>query len=107
MRGGRLVTSGFMGISELVKEHRAEILRIAKMNGATRVRVFGSVARGAAGPESDLDLPIDLAPGSDLLDLTAIKQDLEDLLGRPVQVVTEAAVSSYMRDAVLRDETRL
>jgi predicted nucleotidyltransferase len=92
-----------MGIGALVKEHRAEILRIAAANGATRVRVFGSVARGTAGPESDLDRLIDLAPGSDLLDLIAIKQDLEDLLGRPVHVVTEAAVSPYMRDAVMRD----
>jgi predicted nucleotidyltransferase len=96
-----------MGIVELVKEHRAEILRIAQVNGATRIRVFGSVARGTAGPESDLDLLIDLAPGSDLLDLIAVKQDLEDLLGRPVHVVTEAAVSPSMRDAVLRDATPL
>jgi predicted nucleotidyltransferase len=96
-----------MGISELVNEHRAEILRIAEANGATRVRVFGSVARGTTGPESDLDLLIEFAPGSDLFDLIAIKQDLEDLLGHPVHVVTEAAVSPYMRDAVLRDATPL
>ena len=96
-----------MGIGELVKEHRAEILRIAAANGATRVCIFGSVARGTVGPESDLDLLIDLAPGSDLFDLIAIKQDIEDLLDRPVHVVTEPAVSPYMRDAVLRDATPL
>jgi predicted nucleotidyltransferase len=95
----------FMGIGQLVHEHRTEILRIVEMNGATQVRVFGSVARGTADPESDLDLLIDLAPGSDLFDLIAIKQDLEDLLGRPVNVVTEAAVSPYRRDTVLRDAT--
>lgn len=96
-----------MGIEELVHDKRTEIFRIAKANGATRVRIFGSFARGTARPDSDLDLLIDLEPGRHLLDLVAIKQDLEDLLGRPVHVVTEAAISPYMRDEILRDATPL
>ena len=91
----------------LLHDQRAEILRIAKSHGATRVRVFGSVARGTATPDSDLDLLIDLEPGRHLLHLVAIKQDLEDLLGREVHVVTESAVRPSIRDAVLRDAVPL
>ena len=96
-----------MRLDDLEQAKRSEIQRIAAEHGATRVRVFGSVARGTPLPESDLDLLIDLEPGRHLLDLVAIKQDLEDLLGRPVHVVTEAAISPYMRDAILRDATPL
>ena len=96
-----------MDIDALVNDKRAEIVRIAKVNGATRVRIFGSFARGTARMDSDLDLLIDLEPGRHLLDLVAIKQDLEDLLNRPVHVVTEAAISPYIRAKVLRDATPL
>ena len=95
VRGGH--GSEGVSIEALVNEKRAEILRIAAANGATRVRVFGSVARDTARPDSDLDLLIDLEPGRHLLDLVAIKQALEDLLGRNVHVVTEAAISPYIR----------
>ena len=78
-----------MSTDVAVLDKRDEILRIAKANGAARVRVFGSFARGTARPDSDLDLLINLEPGRDLLDLVAIKQDLEELLGRQVHVVTE------------------
>jgi predicted nucleotidyltransferase len=91
----------------LARDIRAEMLRIAKANGAIRVRIFGSFARGTARPDSDLDLLIDLEPGRSLLDLVAIKQDLEDLLGREVHVVTEAAVSPKIRDEILHDATPL
>ena len=86
---------------------RAEIVRIAKLNGATRVWVFGSFARDTASPDSDFDLLIDLEPGRHLLDLIAIKQDLEDLLHRQVHVVTESSLSPYIRAKVLRDATPL
>lgn len=86
---------------------RVEILRFARAHGATRVRVFGSVARGEETAGSDLDLLVDLAPGRSLLDLVAIKQDLADLLGREVDVVTEAGLSPYLRDGVLREAVAL
>ena len=96
-----------MDLIGLGYDKRTDILRIAKTHGATRVRVFGSFARGTARPDSDLDLLIDLESGRHLLDLVAIKQDLEDLLGREVHVVTEAAISPYFRDQVLRSATQL
>ncbi|UCG42496.1 MAG: nucleotidyltransferase family protein [candidate division WOR-3 bacterium] len=90
-------------MSTLLQKHRGQILRIARSHGARRVRVFGSVARGEDRDGSDLDIVVDLEPGRDLLDIVAIKQDLEKLLGRHVDVVTEQALSSYVRDEVLRE----
>jgi|SRR4051812_37216049 len=94
-------------LQSLIRSKRRDILRITAANGATHVRVFGSVARGTTTPESDLDLLIDLEAGRDLLDLVAIKQDLEDLLGYHVHLVTEAALSPYIRNEVLRAATPL
>lgn len=96
-----------MQARELLGDKRAEALNLARRHGARRVRVFGSAARGSAAPDSDLDLLVDLAPDRGLLDLVAIKQDLEDLLGRHVDVVTEASLSPYLRAAVLRDAVAL
>jgi predicted nucleotidyltransferase len=81
----------------------ADILRVAHAHGAIRVRVFGSRARGDARRDSDLDLLIGLEPGRSLLDVVAIKQDLEDLLGFAVDVVTERGLSPYLRDRVLAE----
>jgi len=91
-----------MTIRKPLNDQRAEILRVARMHGAQHVRVFGSRARGHARPDSDLDLLIDLEPGRDLLDLVAIKQDLEDLLGLHVDVVSSAGLSPYLRESLIR-----
>jgi predicted nucleotidyltransferase len=96
-----------MAINKDLKDKRAEILRIAGNYGAHNVRVFGSLARGQAGPDSDVDLLVKLDPGRSLLDLIAIKQDLEDLLGCQVDVVTEAAISPYIGEHVLREAVSL
>jgi len=84
-------------------EKRAAILSLADHYGARNVRVFGSAARGDAGPESDLDLLVDLEPGRTLLDHVALWQDLEELLGRPVDVVVEGGISPYLRDRILAE----
>ncbi len=96
-----------MANPESLNERRAGILRVARAHGARAVRVFGSRARGEAHPGSNLDLLVELEPGRSLLDLVAIKQDLEDLLGREVDVVTEAGVSPYVRARILRDAVPL
>jgi predicted nucleotidyltransferase len=92
-----------MGSSEVLKEKREEILRIAARYGAQKVRLFGSFARGQATESSDVDILVEMEPGRSLLDLVAIKQDLEDLLGRQVHVVTAPALSPYLRDEVLNE----
>ena len=96
-----------MGIGEILRDRREEVLRIATSHGARNVQVFGSLARGEARPDSDIDLLVKLDPGRSLLDLVAIKQDLEDLLGCQVDVVTEAALSPYIREEVLKEAVSL
>jgi predicted nucleotidyltransferase len=96
-----------MGVDERLKEHRSEILRLATSRGARSVRVFGSVARGEAGPESDIDLLVELEPGRSLLDLSNLLLDLQDLLGCKVDVVTEKGLHSLIRDRVLREAVPL
>jgi predicted nucleotidyltransferase len=97
----------FMNLSQLVKQKRRQVLEIAQRHGAREVRIFGSVARGEAAAGSDLDLLVEMEPGRSLLDLVAVKQDLEELLGCKVDVVTEASVSPYLRDRVLSEAIRL
>lgn len=98
---------GSMGIEDILKERREDILRIAALYGARNVRIFGSAARGEARPDSDLDLLVEMAPGRTLLDVIAIEQDLEDVLGRKVDVLTEGAISPYLRETVLREAVAL
>ncbi len=83
--------------------HQAIILQIAANHGADNIRIFGSAARDELTAESDLDILVNLKPGYSLLDLVALKQDLEDALGIEVDVVTEAALSPYIRDQVLEE----
>lgn len=87
--------------------NRAEILGIAAQYGARNVRVFGSVARGDAGPDSDIDLLVDLEPGRTLLDHVGLWQDLEELLGRRVDVVVEGGISPHLEKRILAEATPL
>jgi predicted nucleotidyltransferase len=96
-----------MSIDKLLISRREEILRVAKRHGAENVRVFGSRAHGQARPESDVDLLVTVGEDTSLLGIVAIKQDLEDLLGSTVHVVTEDAISPYLRDRVLREAVPL
>jgi predicted nucleotidyltransferase len=81
----------------------SEILRIARDNGVRDVRIFGSRARGDARSTSDLDLLVRMDSGRSLLDLIGFKQGVEDLLGVRVDVVTDAALSPYLRDRILAE----
>ncbi|HEX9374585.1 MAG TPA: nucleotidyltransferase family protein [Roseiflexaceae bacterium] len=96
-----------MDVASLVRMRRSDILRIAERHGAHNVRVFGSVARGEAGPESDVDLLVDLEPGRSLLDLGGLLMDLYDLLQVPVDVGTEAMLKERIRERVLREAVPL
>jgi predicted nucleotidyltransferase len=82
---------------------RQAILEIARRHGARGVRLFGSVLHGTQRPDSDLDLLVELEPGRDLIDLVELKRELEAKLNRRVDVLTENALSPYIRDDVLRE----
>jgi len=90
-----------MTVQDAVREHREEVLRIAAQHGATNVRVFGSVARGTAGPESDLDLLIDVGSKTSSWFPCGLIADLEDLLGCHADVATERTLRRRIRDRVL------
>ncbi len=92
-----------MELQELLKTKRDEILRLASRRGARNIRVFGSVARGEARPESDIDFLVELEPGRSLFDLGGLLVDLQQLLGRPVDVVTEAGLRRRIRERVLAE----
>jgi hypothetical protein len=92
---------------DAVRQRRDEILSLAARHGAGNVRVFGSTARGTADRDSDVDFLVDLEPGRSLLDLGELLMDLLDLLGRPVDVVTERSLRPAMRDRALRDAVPL
>jgi predicted nucleotidyltransferase len=92
-----------MGIDELLKDHREDILRIATQHGAHNVRVFGSVARGEARPDSDVDLLVEMEAGRSLLDLGGLLMDLQALLGRKVDVVTDKGLLDRIRVRVLQE----
>jgi len=92
-----------MRAEDLIAAKRDEILRVAARHGAHNVRVFGSAARGESTHESDIDLLVDLEPGRSLLDHSALLQDLQDLLGRRVDVLTERSLYWLLRRRILRE----
>jgi predicted nucleotidyltransferase len=96
-----------MAIDEQLHKKRAEILRLCATYGALRPRVFGSVARGQADAGSDVDFLVEMEPGRSLFDLGGLQYELERLLGRPVDVVTERGLKARIRERVLREAVPL
>ncbi|MEA5567070.1 nucleotidyltransferase family protein [Anabaena sp. UHCC 0399] len=96
-----------MGIEELLLPFKEEILRIAAKYGAYNLRVFGSVARGEARPDSDIDFLVDLEPGRNLLDRIGLIQDLEELLNRKIDVAKPSNLHELIKDKVLNEAVPL
>lgn len=94
-------------MGERVHEKREQILQIAARHGAYNVRVFGSTARGKTDPESDIDLLVDVRPTHSRWFPAGLILDLEELLGREVDVVTEDALHWYIRDRILEEAVPL
>jgi len=92
---------------ELLESKRDEILRIARAHGARNVRVFGSAARGDADETSDVDFLVEFEPGTSLLQHGAMIAELEELLGRKVDVAPEKTLREGVRDRVLREAVPL
>jgi uncharacterized protein len=83
-----------------LKQRREEILAIASRHGARNIRVFGSVARGDATKDSDVDIVVALDPGRSLFDLGGLVMDLQDALGCRVDVVSERGMRDRLRRRV-------
>ncbi len=96
-----------MGLQELLREKREEILKIAAKHGAYNVRIFGSVARGEADEKSDVDVLVEMEPGRSLFDLGGLLMELEQVLGRRVDVVTVPGLKKRMRERVIKEAVPL
>lgn len=93
--------------NDKIREHRNEILHLAQKYGARNVRIFGSVARGEAREDSDLDVLVDLESGRSLFDLGGLLMDLENLLGCRVDVVTAKGLRERIRSRILKESIPL
>jgi predicted nucleotidyltransferase len=92
-----------VNLLDLLRAKRDIILELAARHGARNIRVFGSVARGEAGPDSDVDLLVDLDEDRSLFDQLALRQEIEDLLGRKVDLVTEQSIYWLLRRRILKE----
>nr|WP_232504989.1 nucleotidyltransferase family protein [Rubrivivax gelatinosus] len=91
----------------MIETHREQLLALARRRGVTGVRVFGSMSRGDANDDSDVDLLVSLRPGVSALALGGLLLDAQELLGRRVDVVTEASLHPALRERVLADAVAL
>ena len=96
-----------MDLDKLLKEKRQEILEIAARHGACNVRIFGSAARGEADEQSDVDFLIDAGPKRTPFFPGGMVMDLQNLLGRRIDVVTEKGLRSRIRERVLKEAVPL
>jgi predicted nucleotidyltransferase len=94
-------------VADAIRGQREEIIRIAGSHGATEVRLIGSIARGEARPESDVDLLVTWSEGTSLLDQAALMLELEKLLGRKVDIASDGWVKPSIRESVYRDAITL
>jgi predicted nucleotidyltransferase len=92
---------------DLVHAKREQILQVARRHGVTGVRVFGSMARGDAGPESDVDLLVEIGAEPSAWFPGGLIAELEGLLGRRVQVITERGLDELLRDRILEEAVAL
>ncbi len=94
-------------MDDIVEKHRQQILTLAKKNGIRNVRVFGSMARNEANPDSDLDLLVELEEGSTGFALGGFLHDVSNLVHRKVDVVTEKSLHPSLREKVLHEANAL
>lgn len=91
-----------------LRARRDEILALAARYGASNVRVFGSVARGDATPDSDIDLLVNFGEGASLYDLSGLRQALTELLDCPVDITEDHRnMKDRLRKRIMRDVTAL
>jgi predicted nucleotidyltransferase len=93
--------------NDLLKKHKENIRKIATNHGILSIKVFGSFARGENNIDSDIDLLVELEPKRSLLDMIAMKHELEDLMKRKVDVVTANGISPYLVKQIMEEAVQL
>jgi len=93
--------------TNLLKKHKKTIQKIALNHGVRSIQVFGSFARGGENIDSDIDLLVEFEATRSLLDIIALKYDIEDLTGRKVDVVTPAGISPYLVKQIMKEAVPL
>ena len=96
-----------MDLLSSILSKKEQILEIARRHGATNVRVFGSIVRNAARPDSDVDLLVDVGPSHSPWFPVRLINDLKALLDRDVDIVTERSIHPLLREQILREAVRL
>jgi hypothetical protein len=96
-----------LGIAEVIGDKRDEILRLAAQYGAYNVRIFGSVARGEAHSNSDVDFLVEFREGSTIWDAVGLWRNLSGILGREVSVIAEESSEDSFMQSALKDAVRL
>ena len=94
-------------MNNLITTNKASILKLAQQHGIKNIRLFGSMVRDEATNESDVDFLVDLEDGRDLFDLGELLMDLQDLLHRKVDLVTEGALHTKIREHILNEAITL
>lgn len=92
---------------ENLRQHKDQLLELVHHHHAKNLRVFGSVARGEAREDSDIDLLVEFLPDATLLDQVALSDALAKVLNRKVDVVSERALNQHLRERVLREAIAL
>ncbi|MBL8134687.1 MAG: nucleotidyltransferase family protein [Anaerolineae bacterium] len=92
-----------MGIAEIIGDKRDAVLKLAEQYGATNVRVFGSVARGEAREDSDVDFLVEFRAGSSLFEVVGLWVRLKELLGREVDLSTDRTLKEFVRPRALKE----
>lgn len=96
-----------MTVAELLNANREQVISLAKEHGARNVRIFGSVARGDDREDSDVDFLVDFESDRSLLDYVGLLQDLQDLLGKRVELAQPTSLHPLIRDQILSEARAL
>jgi predicted nucleotidyltransferase len=94
-------------MNQKIEQIKNKIIPTLKKAGVTRSSIFGSVVRGEASEDSDVDILVELPEGKTLLDLVGLELDLKDILKKNVDLVTYRSISPYLKDIILREQVRI
>lgn len=94
-------------MDQRLEKSRSEVRLVAERHGARNVRVFGSAVSATADEARDIDLLVEMEPGRSLFDLVDLCDELEQLLGVEVDVLTDDGVSPHLRDRIVEQAVAL